>query len=577
MAITPNPNHPKTKMNLKTYPVLLVALLLFANCDKKPNFDQKELIGVWSGLLFQTETKYDSIVLRPAGKAKNATLYKNGKEKSFELTTRNNHLFFQTGDGLRFDAGEFKTSQNLNGVLTHDLWSQSLTFSKRDDSWVAPIQKPEIIDTDYLVYLEFYKDSLGTLQAKIQSNKENRKLHFVIDSVKINGNDIEFDITNDRFGISAEYHPNEKGLTIFYGNTFGKKEVLLTKLDPAKREGYKPLSQEKYTYEVPKPVDNYMASASLDSVGLNATMLDFLPQMNSGKYDHIHSIIITKDHKLVFEEYFHGYHREYLHDIRSSFKSMASLLLGKTMMQDQSIAVNNPILEYYPEYEFSDTRKKNITIHHALTMSSGLELENEDDMQWKNNDWVGYKLNLPLVHEPGETYEYSSGGMNLLTGVMQKSTKKYLPLFLYEDLLLPMGIERFQMRTSPKGRGYLAGDFYLRPIDLTKFGTLVLDQGKWNGEQLISSEWVAQSTQPFIKGSWPKDSDYGYLWRLLQRNVGGKPMKTIEAWGNGGQFLIIIPEVNMTVTFTGGNYNLFPEMEEKPFEILEKYILPAVE
>ena len=62
-------------------------------------------------------------------------------------------------------------SQNLNAVLTNDLWSQSLTFSKTDDNWISNIQKPEIIDTDYTVYLEFCEDSLGILQAKIQSNK----------------------------------------------------------------------------------------------------------------------------------------------------------------------------------------------------------------------------------------------------------------------------------------------------------------------------------------------------------------------------------------------------------------------
>ena len=210
-------------------------------------------------------------------------------------------------------------------------------------------------------------------------------------------------------------------------------------------------------------------------------------------------------------------------------------------------------------------------------MSSGLELEDEDEMQWKNNDWVGYKLNLPLEHEPGKKYEYSSGGMNLLTGVIQKSTEKYLPLFLYEDVLLPMGIEKFQMRTSPKGRGYLAGDFYLRPIDFTKFGLLVLNNGVWDNQQIIPFNWIDISTRRHMSGSWPKNSDYGYLWRILERNVGGKPMKTIEAWGNGGQFLIIIPEIAMTITFTGGNYNLPSQMEKKPFDILEKYILPAVE
>lgn len=539
--------------------------------------DKTELIGVWSGLLFQTEPEYDSIVLQPVAKPQKATIYKNQKEKSFELNNGNNYLFFETEDGLRFDATYFNDPQDLNAVLTNALWSQSLTFSKADDNWISHIQKPEIIDTDYTVYLAFYEDSLGVLQAKIQSNKENRKLHFEIDSVKITGNAIDFDITNDRFKISAEFYANENNLRLSYGNAGGKREIQLTKLDPSDFNGYTPLSKEEYTYKVPNPVDNFLETAALEEVSLNASMLDFMPKMNSGRYDHIHSIIITKDNKLVFEEYFHGYHRAYLHDIRSSFKSISSLLLGKAVMQNESIDVNNSIMGYYPEYAISDVRKKDITIHHVLTMSSGLKLEDEDEMQWNNDDWVGYKLNLPLEHEPGKKYEYSSGGMNLLTGVIQKSTEKYLPLFLYEDVLLPMGIKKFQMRTSPKGRGYLAGDFYLRPIDFTKFGLLVLNQGKWNGEQLVSSGWIEKATQPFMQGSWPKNSDYGYLWRLLKREVGGKKMKTIEAWGNGGQFLIIIPEIEMTITFTGGNYNLFPEMEEKPFEILEKYILPAVE
>ncbi len=564
-------------MHLKNYPILITILFLFSCCNKKTDLDKTELIGVWSGLLFQTEPEYDSIVLQPVAKPQKATIYKNQKEKSFELNNGNNYLFFETEDGLRFDATYFNDPQDLNAVLTNALWSQSLTFSKADDNWISHIQKPEIIDTDYTVYLAFYEDSLGVLQAKIQSNKENRKLHFEIDSVKITGNAIDFDITNDRFKISAEFYANENNLRLSYGNAGGKREIQLTKLDPSDFNGYTPLSKEEYTYKVPNPVDNFLETAALEEVSLNASMLDFMPKMNSGRYDHIHSIIITKDNKLVFEEYFHGYHRAYLHDIRSSFKSISSLLLGKAVMQNESIDVNNSIMGYYPEYAISDVRKKDITIHHVLTMSSGLKLEDEDEMQWNNDDWVGYKLNLPLEHEPGKKYEYSSGGMNLLTGVIQKSTEKYLPLFLYEDVLLPMGIKKFQMRTSPKGRGYLAGDFYLRPIDFTKFGLLVLNQGKWNGEQLVSSGWIEKATQPFMQGSWPKNSDYGYLWRLLKREVGGKKMKTIEAWGNGGQFLIIIPEIEMTITFTGGNYNLFPEMEEKPFEILEKYILPAVE
>lgn len=564
-------------MNSKTYIITIAILLLFSCSKKQFSFDKKELIGVWSGLLFQTETKYDSLVLTPILKPEKAILFKNGKSESHTLKNINNSISFSVDGGLRFDASYVNNSPNLFGVITNDLWSQGLSFSKSGNKWVSEIPKPEIIDTDYRVYLEFYEDKEGILQARIQSNKENRTLHFKINSVRIDNNNINFDITNDRFGISAEYDAEKNNLLLAYGNTGGKRKVNMTKLNPSNLMGYKPLPKQEYTYRTPKPLDSVLKTASLKEVGIDSSMLDFMSKMNNGKYDHIHSIIITKNNKLVFEEYFHGYDREYLHDIRSAFKSISSLLLGRVMMQSGSINLNDPILNYYPEYDISDKEKKDITIHHALTMSTGLKLEDEDEMQWNNNDWVGYKLNLPMEYKPGSKYEYSSGGMNLLTGVMQQATEKNIPLFIYDDFLLPLDIRKFQMRTSPKGRAYLPGDFYLRPIDFTKFGLLILNDGKWNNQQIIASDWISISTQPHIKGSWPKGSDYGYLWRLLERNVGGKKMRTIEAWGNGGQFLIIIPEAEMTITFTGGNYNLFPEMEEKPFEILEKYILPAVE
>ena len=443
------------------------------------------------------------------------------------------------------------------------------------DRWVATSTKPEIIDTDYTLFLDFYKDSHGTLQARIQSNKENRTLHFTIDSVLIDDHQIDFKISNDRFGLSAQLEDHGNSIQLIYTNAGGPRHIELKKLKKSEQSGYRPKLTASYQYEVPK-ASAAIQSASLEEVGINTSMLKLMDVINNGKYEHIHSIIITRKNKLVFEEYFHGYDRDYLHDIRSSFKSIASILYGKV---DSAPAkhLNDAILDYYPDYDPSDVRKKNMTVHHALTMSTGLLLEDEDDMQWNNINWVDHKLGLPLEHVPGEHYEYSSGGTNLLTGVIQQRAGKYLPLYLYEEVLIPMDIHHFQMRVSPMNRAYLSGDFYLRPIDFTKFGLLVLNQGRFNEKQIVSAEWITQSTQPHIKGSYPKDTDYGYLWRLLKREVNGRSISTIEAWGNGGQYLIIIPTLEMTITFTGGNYNLFPEMEEVPFELLTNYIFPAVD
>lgn len=557
--------------------IVLIFHVLFLSCsEKKLNFQKDELLGVWSGLLFQTESKYDSILIKPANQPKEALLFKNGKKTVYPLILNGEILKFKGDAGLRFDGILLDDKQIVNAFITNDLWARNLNFKKVNDSWVSKIYKPEIIDTDYKVYLEFYRDTVGNIQANIQSNKENRELHFIISEVLINENDINFNITNDRFKISATYEAIKKNISLNYSNPGGKRTIQLTKLHDDELEGYLPrASTKKYEYKIPKSPDELIQTASLEEVGIDMSLIGLMDQVHSKKFEHIHSIIITKNKKLVFEEYFHGYDREYLHDIRSAFKSIASITMGKAMMKNSELKVTNTILDYYPEYDIKDAQKKKINIHHALTMSSGLQNEDEDKMQSENSDWVKYKLDHPIEHEPGDKYQYSDGGINLLSGVMEVATNQYLPAFVQRELLTPMGISEFQMLTSPVGRGYLAGNFYLRPIDFTKFGLLMLNNGKWNGEQLIAKSWVEESTKPHIKGSNPKNTDYGYLWKLLERKIGDKKVQTIEAWGNGGQFLIIIPELDMTITFTGGNYNLFPEME-RPFEILNTYILPAV-
>ncbi len=560
------------------YPIFFLSCFIaIISCNEVPKQSSDQLTGVWSGILFQTESAFDSVVLEPASTPEVAVLYKDGTANKYDLVQEPGFLTFRGDGGLRLDASFSTNNQELFGVITHNLWSQSLYFEQAENKWTASIVKPEIIDTDYEVYLEFYKDSLNHLQAHIQSNKENRLLHFKVDSVLLDGNDIAFTISNDRFAMSAQLDPDKDQIKFNYGNPGGTRQIDLSRLPASELLGYKATSNASYQYQIPDSVGASIPTASLSSVGIQASLLDLIPAMQSGQYNHIHSIIITKNNQLVFEEYFHGYNRENLHDIRSSFKSIASLTFGKARMEDSSIRLDQSILDYYPGYGIEDAAKKKINLHQVLTMTTGLELEDEDDMQWNHADWVGHKLKLPMAHEPGTHYEYSSGGMNLLTGVIQHASSKYLPLFLYEKILRPMDIHRFQMRTSPMGRAYLPGDFYLRPIDFTKFGLLVMNNGQWKNKTIIDSAWVNTSTSAQVQGNWPKNSDYGYLWKMLSRNVNGQEFRTIEAWGNGGQFLIVIPALKMTVTFTGGNYNIFPEMEDKPFAILDQYILPAVD
>ena len=532
-----------------------------------------EIIGVWSGTLFQTYPIFDSLYLH----SDMVFLFKSGKEvERVQLNEVGNRFIGRGKGGLRIDIGHHVNGNPIIGLITHDLWVKNLNFVKHGDGWYAKLKKAEIIDTDYKVFLEFYRDQNGELSAQLQSNKENRKLHFTIEDVIRENDQIQFKISNPRFQISAQYIKDENIIRLHYINPGGKRAIDLKKLHPANQIGYRPsLPNSTYEYSPPQPLAG-IETAAINEVGIDTSLLSLFSEINNGNFDHIHSLLIIKDNKLVLEEYFHGYGREDIKDIRSAFKSISSMLLGKTIDDGLLAGVNTPILEYYPAYDTVNNIKKEITIEHALTMTTGIQLEDEDEMQWNSIDWAGYKLNLPMTAAPGEKYEYSSGGMNLLSGVIRASSKEYLPYYLYSRLLLPMDINDFQMLTSPYGRGYLAGNCLMRPVDFIKFGLLLLNKGKWENNQILSEEWINQMTSTKVACSYPKEAGYGYLWRIVDRQIQGKTYQSIEAWGNGGQFLIIIPALNMCVSFTGGNYNLFPEMEERPFRILEEYIFPSI-
>ena len=154
-----------------------------------------------------------------------------------------------------------------------------------------------------------------------------------------------------------------------------------------------------------------------------------------------------------------------------------------------------------------------------------------------------------------------------------------MPAFTDKYLFEPLGITEYRWPiTNSRGNQGLAmtgGGLNLRPRDMLKFGQLYLDEGTWSGKQLISSEWIEASTQKHATSNLYGE-DFGYLWRMIDREVDGRAVRSFEAWGNGGQFIMVFPSFDLVAVFTGENYGKFPEME-RPFELIDRYILPAME
>jgi CubicO group peptidase (beta-lactamase class C family) len=187
--------------------------------------------------------------------------------------------------------------------------------------------------------------------------------------------------------------------------------------------------------------------------------------------------------------------------------------------------------------------------------------------QTQQPDWWKYALDLRQVYDPGTHYAYCSANTNLVGGAVTKATATWLPQFFEETVARPLQFRRYHYLTTPTDEGYQAGGAFVLPRDLLKIGQAYLAGGVWNGRRIVSEEWVKESTAPHIgitpattgmseeefANSYARGAD-ALAWHLNELRSGGRIYKEYEASGNGGQLLIVVPDADLVVVFTGGNY-----------------------
>ncbi|MEL7373679.1 MAG: serine hydrolase, partial [Pseudomonadota bacterium] len=341
-------------------------------------------------------------------------------------------------------------------------------------------------------------------------------------------------------------------------------------------------SSKTAEYRVPEDIGDGWRTASLEDQSIDPDSIqEMLARIDAGDYAGVSSVLLARDGALVLETYFGNWDRDDLHSSRSASKAITSALVGIAIDQGFIASVDTPVLPYFPEYageiENWDSRKEDITLAHLLSMTSGVR-GNEDAM-YPTDDWIKFYLDQPLVADPGDTFSYATSGVVTLGNVITRASDLRVPAFTDRYLFEPMGITAYRWPiTNSRGSQGLAmtgGGLNLRPRDMLKFGQLYLDGGVWRGERLISAEWVEASTQKHATSNLYGE-DFGYLWRMIDREVNGKPVRSFEAWGNGGQFIMVFPAFDLVAVFTGENYGKLPEME-RPFELIDRYILPAMQ
>ncbi|MFP2956292.1 serine hydrolase domain-containing protein [Myxococcus sp. 1LA] len=326
-----------------------------------------------------------------------------------------------------------------------------------------------------------------------------------------------------------------------------------------------------YVYEKPIPEADGWKTASLAEVRMDAEpirqlvqrILDQEPGPESAPS--IQGLLIARHGKLVVEEYFQGFDKERPHDLRSAAKSYASLLIGIALDRGAPFTVDTPVLSMFPEYEGAlanlDARKRKLTVAHLMAMSTGLACDdddsespgNEDRLDASVPDWYKYTLDLPMVGTPGEKGVYCSANINLLGGVLRNATRMWIPEFFEKHVAAPLQMRDYHVDLMPSGEQYLGGGIYMRPRDALKLGQLFLSGGTWNGRRVVSQRWVERSVANHATMS--DGRTYGYSWWRHELRVGDRVYSQYEASGNGGQLIMVVPELDLVVMTTASNYN----------------------
>src|SRR6266852_9167184 len=303
------------------------------------------------------------------------------------------------------------------------------------------------------------------------------------------------------------------------------------------------------------------AKGSPASVGLDEKVLAGLDaDLANGKYKLVDSFAVFRCGKDVFERtYSHDYGKIYakeaktvgplnahltgpynyfdpawhpyyhgtdLHTMQSVSKTVSSVIMGIAITRgDFKSGLDTPLLKYFDEAKVKnvDDRKRRVTLRHVLTMTTGLDWneevayddpKNDADLMEATDDWVQYVIDKPMAQEPGKVFNYSSGVSELLAFIFQKEAGQDIEKYGEKYLFTPLGMDHYWKR-SPMGVVDTEGGLFLRTTDLAKIGYLYLHDGMWNGQQIVSKDWVKQSLAPFIDAE--DGFKYGYKWWLLPR------------------------------------------------------------
>jgi CubicO group peptidase (beta-lactamase class C family) len=443
-----------------------------------------------------------------------------------------------------------------------------VTLERRGNRWRGTVHP---MPDAFTLFLPVTRKEDGTFATFFRNPERNLGRFLRVEKLTVDGNRVKLE---GPFKTEGPYVDDEFSLPA-RGGTYDFRRAT-----PAEEARFHPRARNtKYAYRKPSLEDDGWPVATLEEAGLDrAAISRFLQQIIDNPVatlgsQQVHAVLIARNGKLVLEEYFHGSHRDEMHDLRSASKSITSMLAGAANIPSSTkvyATMNTPT---------NDARAQSMTLAHLLDMASGLDCDDSnsesrgaEDNVAEQHDQIGYTLQLGMIRDPGEKAVYCSINTNLAGAVIAKKTNRWLPELIHEKLAAPMQFGNYAFNLMPLGDAYMGGSARLRARDFLKLAQVMLDRGKWRGRQVMSAEWVRESWTPRYELS---NIQYGRAWWSMEFPYRDRTVRAFFAGGNGGQVSMGIPELGLAVAFFGGNYadpaTFVPQREYVP-----RYVLPAI-
>lgn len=377
------------------------------------------------------------------------------------------------------------------------------------------------------------------------------------------------------------------GISLFF--ILGASSLLTENADLAKNNNDWPVSTPK--------------AEKVDANIINAIHQD----IQAGKYGLIDHFLLIRNGKVIADHHYqqdyesimrqhdttnHQYNYDHtawhpyyqntdLHTMQSVTKSVTALLVGIAVDEGYIKSVNLPAMSFFKSYKTgsTDPRRASMTVEDLLTMQSGIEWDEESYDEADNScilmeaseDWIQFVLDNPMDRQPGEQFEYNSGASVLLGKIVREATGKRIDKWAEEKLFAPLGIKEYYWKITPKGEVDTEGGLYLSTHSLAKIGYLMMHDGQWNDQQIISKESAMQSLKPHV--DFNGTQGYGYQWWVQEHQNGST--NVFAGNGYGGQFLVCAPAQDLLVVFNGWEIHNRPE--QSTWTVFREKILPAAE